>query len=290
MPTNLRFREVIRGKIIYYLALIYPQPATVPLLQGELDIFGYPVSTEQLNFHIAYLEEKGLVSVEQKRGPKSAREIALVKITAKGIDYPVKPVRGELTPDQRRVARKLLIDGATIEDVVLTLAAQGYRVPAHAVENFFRSDPNLPAQRVQHMLDVTRTIRQGSEKGAPEEVQLADAVIATGLMRLHQATAQLDVNDALRRRLEHENLTYRRHILRLKQRNQCKMGKLITAKTRLLTAQHQKVCQEFEQTIEKLKRATQGELSGPELAARIEEIYGLVKAPVFPAGPQPIED
>ena len=87
MTNNLRLKEVIRGKILYYLALIYPQPATLPLLQGELDIFGYPVSTEQLNFHIAYLTEKGLVNVEQKRGPKSAREIALVKITAKGIDY-----------------------------------------------------------------------------------------------------------------------------------------------------------------------------------------------------------
>lgn len=87
MPTSLRQKEIIRGKILYYLALIYPQSATLPLLQGELDIFGYPVTTEQLDFHVAYLAEKGLVSVERKRGPKSAREIPLVRITAKGIDY-----------------------------------------------------------------------------------------------------------------------------------------------------------------------------------------------------------
>jgi hypothetical protein len=87
MSTNLRQKELIRGKILYYLALIYPHPATLPLLQGELDIFGYPVPAEQLNFHVAYLSEKGLVSVESKRGPKSAREIELVRITTKGIDY-----------------------------------------------------------------------------------------------------------------------------------------------------------------------------------------------------------
>jgi hypothetical protein len=87
MTTSLRQKEIIRGKILYYLALIYPQPATLPLLQGELDIFGYPVSTEQLSFHVAYLEEKGLVSTEKKRGPKSAHEILLVRITARGIDY-----------------------------------------------------------------------------------------------------------------------------------------------------------------------------------------------------------
>ena len=87
MTNSLRQKEVVRGKILYYLALIYPQPATLPLLQGELDIFGYPVSTEQLNFHVAYLADKGLVTLDPKRGPKSSREITLVRITAKGIDY-----------------------------------------------------------------------------------------------------------------------------------------------------------------------------------------------------------
>jgi hypothetical protein len=87
MSTTLRHNEIIRGKILYYLALIYPQSATLPLLQGELDIFGYPVSTDKLNFHIAYLAEKEFVAVENVRGPESQRRVPLVKITAKGIDY-----------------------------------------------------------------------------------------------------------------------------------------------------------------------------------------------------------
>jgi hypothetical protein len=87
MAATIRHKEVIRGKILYYLGLIYPQPATLPLLQGELDIIGYPVPVEELNFHIAYLAEKGLVAVELVRGPRSRREIPLVKITAQGIDY-----------------------------------------------------------------------------------------------------------------------------------------------------------------------------------------------------------
>ena len=87
MAATVRHKEIIRGKILYYLDLIYPQAATLPLLQGELDIFGYPVRLEELNFHIAYLTEKGLVAVELVRGPRSRREIPLVKITAQGIDY-----------------------------------------------------------------------------------------------------------------------------------------------------------------------------------------------------------
>ena len=82
-----RQKELIRGKILYYLALIYPQAATLPLLQGELDLFGYPVPMNELNFHLAHLAEKELVSLENQGGLQPRRKVTLVKITAKGIDY-----------------------------------------------------------------------------------------------------------------------------------------------------------------------------------------------------------
>jgi len=83
-----RQKELIRGKILYYLALIYPQAATLPLLQGELDLFGYPVPMNELNFHLAYLAEKELVSLENPSADgQPRRKVTLVKITAKGIDY-----------------------------------------------------------------------------------------------------------------------------------------------------------------------------------------------------------
>lgn len=85
MTSSLRQKEIVRGKILYYLKLIYPQSATLPLLQGELDIFGYPVPLDDLDFHVAYLAEKGLVNVDER--PNARRSITLVKITAKGIDY-----------------------------------------------------------------------------------------------------------------------------------------------------------------------------------------------------------
>src|SRR5437879_13628099 len=77
METSIRHKEIIRGKILYYLAIIYPRSATLPLLQGELDIFGYPVPIEELGYHVAYLVDKGLVSVENVRGPVPRKPIAL---------------------------------------------------------------------------------------------------------------------------------------------------------------------------------------------------------------------
>jgi hypothetical protein len=94
--ASLRQKEMFRGKILYYLHLIYPQTATLPLLQAELDFFGYPAPLEEISFHVAYLQEKGLVSVESVRGPYSQRNINLVKITARGIDY----FDGRLPPDE----------------------------------------------------------------------------------------------------------------------------------------------------------------------------------------------
>jgi hypothetical protein len=79
-------KEIIRGKILYYLALVYPQAVTLPLLQGELDLFGYPVPMDELKFHLAYLSEKGLVTVEDGGSVQPRRRVALAKITAKGID------------------------------------------------------------------------------------------------------------------------------------------------------------------------------------------------------------
>jgi hypothetical protein len=83
----IRQKELIRGKILYYLALVYPQAVTMPLLQSELDLFGYPVPMEELRFHLAYLDEKGLVTVEEPGSFQPRRKVALVKITARGIDY-----------------------------------------------------------------------------------------------------------------------------------------------------------------------------------------------------------
>jgi hypothetical protein len=87
MKGDLRKKELIRGKILYYLSLVYPHPTSLPMLQGELDIFGYPVPMDEMDYHVAYLSEKGFVALEHGRGPGARHQVTLVTITAKGIDY-----------------------------------------------------------------------------------------------------------------------------------------------------------------------------------------------------------
>ena len=66
---------------------MYPHPTSLALLQGELDIFGFPVPMDEMQYHVAYLAEKGFVLGERGRGPSGRHEVTLVTITAKGIDY-----------------------------------------------------------------------------------------------------------------------------------------------------------------------------------------------------------
>jgi hypothetical protein len=201
---------------------------------------------------------------------------------SKHVSRTQKPAPAPLRPEQEKLVRKLLIDGAPFEDVVLTLAAQGHRVPQHVVENYFRSNPELHALRAKRMVEVARRVRTETEDGDPEDVQFADAVIMTGLLRLNRSAAMLDVNDALRRKLESENLHLRERIGHLKAQNEIKFGKLCDARTRLISAQYEAARQKLQEMQQHLQHAKQDELSGPELAARIEEIYGLVEAPPVP--------
>jgi hypothetical protein len=87
MRNDIRRKELIRGKILFYLALVYPHSTSLSLLQGELDIFGYPVPMDDMSFHVAYLAEKGFVAVEAVHGSNRRSAVTLVTITAKGIDY-----------------------------------------------------------------------------------------------------------------------------------------------------------------------------------------------------------
>jgi hypothetical protein len=191
--------------------------------------------------------------------------------------------KAELSADQRKAARELLIQGATFENVVLTLGARGQRVSLLAVENFFRADPELHALRAKRTIQVARTIRTECEGGDPGDIELADAVIMTGLQRLRSATAELNVNEALRRRNERELTHLRAQNLVLKGRESHAKRDLYRARGRVLNVQWRTAREKLKQIKDEVVNAKKGELSGPELASRIQEIYGLIEAPPVPA-------
>lgn len=80
-------KTILRGKILHYLATIHPEAATLPLVHGRLHIFGLITSLEEVRLQIAYLSEKGFVVAERVKTHRGQREVNLVRITTKGMDY-----------------------------------------------------------------------------------------------------------------------------------------------------------------------------------------------------------
>lgn len=78
-----RYRR-IRGAILKLLAHEHPGPIDFVVLHRLLDDLRFTITTEELQSHLVYLEEKGCVRFERRS--TTGVEITMVTITASGLD------------------------------------------------------------------------------------------------------------------------------------------------------------------------------------------------------------
>src|SRR5690242_17758802 len=85
--SNSVQREVTRGEILRQLAEAFPSWLTRRSLLNLLDLAGYSVLEEDLDFHLEYLRAKRLVEFQiHDGGVGKPKVIAIIRITADGID------------------------------------------------------------------------------------------------------------------------------------------------------------------------------------------------------------
>ena len=72
----------IRKLILEHLAPAHPNPIDAVMLRASLANLGYPIDAETFSSYVAYMEERGYVKVEEKKG----FDITLVSIRASGLD------------------------------------------------------------------------------------------------------------------------------------------------------------------------------------------------------------
>jgi len=72
----------IRVLILKILAPQHPNPTDAVLLRRCLADFGYPVAEHSLKSYLAYLAERGCVTITEKKD----FDITMASITAKGLD------------------------------------------------------------------------------------------------------------------------------------------------------------------------------------------------------------
>ena len=87
METRAAKNQAVRGELLYYLTTVYPYGAGLSLIQRELDFLGYSRAAEEIDDHVAYLEERGFVVVEEIPGRDPRRRVRLVRLTDLGVDY-----------------------------------------------------------------------------------------------------------------------------------------------------------------------------------------------------------
>lgn len=81
-------REVTRGEVLRQLAEFYPKWVTRRSLLNLLDLAGYAVLDEDLDFHLAYLSGKRLLEFKvDDKGLGRPKVINLLRITTAGIDF-----------------------------------------------------------------------------------------------------------------------------------------------------------------------------------------------------------
>jgi hypothetical protein len=88
---------VIRGEILRQAVEFYPKWVTRRSLLNLLDMAGYPVLEEDLDFHLEYLNGKNLLELRiDDAGVGRPKTISMVRITTTGIDVLDNRRRGEL--------------------------------------------------------------------------------------------------------------------------------------------------------------------------------------------------
>lgn len=189
-----------------------------------------------------------------------------------------------LSPAMQELVNKLLVEGATFEDVVETVAEQGEdTITLRAVANHFHGNLELQKQRVRHQVDTANELKKSLGNPETAEGQLAEAAFLTGYLRLNRKSAELDLNRAEKSRLERENLRLKQWVWRLKGQKLLTDRSLNKARIRTELARGKILKEQWGQLHKMAQEAGDPREIGPQLVQKIQEIYGIATLPSLPA-------
>ena len=82
MDMKLIKHNRIRKLVLEALSPDYPNPLDTLILRQTLSNMGYPLTEGEMTAYLAYLKERGYITVETRKG----YDIVLAAITANGLD------------------------------------------------------------------------------------------------------------------------------------------------------------------------------------------------------------
>jgi hypothetical protein len=223
----------------------------------------------------------GSASAIVKRQPGTGAVQAEQSETADGRAY-VNDVTS-LDVSLQGLIRRMLVDGATFEDVVDAVNERGDAgITLSAVQNYYRGSLMLQKMRTRRLVESADALLSSVSKDPKSaEAQLAKATFLTGYSRVHRGASLITPRDAERFRLERENVTLKHEILALRKKKTMQDLEYSRARTRLIFLTQAKLQEDILKLQREVTSHRPGDPIPPEVFQRIQQIYGLVSKPLL---------
>lgn len=197
---------------------------------------------------------------------------------------PARPKRcgkfDDLTDEMKDLARRMLVEGATFEDVAEAVkAASKCRIAERAIEIYFRSNLALQEARIAHQVKTAKALKAALKKPRSSHAALAEAVLITGLMGMSRREASARVQQALRISEQEANLKLKRKALDLRTEKLDLDKRVLTARLAAEEAKQELVRAKLNHLRQAVEKRGESKSLGPEIIRQIHEIYGIVSVP-----------
>lgn len=188
----------------------------------------------------------------------------------------------KLPAELRSLVERMLVEGATFEDVYDAVNDRGVPLTLQAIQNRYRSDLELQKRRIEFQAERARVLTQALGDPDSSDAQLAYAAMLTGLQRLSRKEGGLSLRDAVKGTMERRNIMLKRDLLRMQVEREKEDKRF--RKTRL----HAEILKmrltraKLVQLERELKKPENSSTLGRVALEKIQEIYGLLQIPVIP--------
>ena len=242
--------------------------------------------TEESGGDVAALCERRPLEEKTRRSQTAATTTA---IASGRHTLPVSDVT-KLPAELRELVERMLVQGATFEDVYDSVNERGVHVTLQAIQSRYRSDLELQKRRIEFQVERARVLTEALGDPDSSDAQLAYAAMLTGLQRLSRKEGGLTLRDAVKGTMERRNILLKRDLLRMQLEREKEDKKFRKTRLHAEMLKLQMMKTKLEQLQRELMKSENSSTLGQVAMEKIQEIYGLLQIPVIPRDVEPCGD
>jgi hypothetical protein len=222
--------------------------------------------------------------VEDRRHRTERDVCATREDIASGAAAPARPVSdaAQLPDELRALAERLLVEGATFEDVCESVNERGAPITLQAIQNLYRGNLELQKRRIEFQVERARMLTEALADPDSADAQLAHAAMLTGLQSLSRKDGGISLKDAVKATLERRNILLKRDLLRMRIAREVEDKRFRKTRLHAEILKMRLTREKLLQLQRELRKPENSSTLGPVAMEKIQEIYGLLQIPVIP--------